>query len=421
MPHDSNPEQIIAPYEMSPAMNLGGLTAELPNGFILSLSSIRINSTSRNYTSVAAVYDSSTGEKLFERDLNDDIRMMKVLSNSEIAAVNETNQVLVINIENKISFTVSDTNNKILFLDTTSKNQLLTLHDDFILRIWDIKNRQCITTCPIPNTWVREMILLKDRFVITLHEDKQLVVSDLTQGSHSVLADNAHYYYTTTPNGKLVSSHTGAEGEKLRVWDIESKKCLQVCNAPSQIWGLTALSDDLVVSGHWDKPNTICLWNINTGRCLQTKETNATAFHLKKLPNSPYFIAYHYTARYTWHSYIQLWELAANNTISCINHFPQGPERDNHTFWNAEVYPNGRILSHQDTKRGEQFVEFKELDNEKLIFLKTTLPKILPHTISQLVCDYYSSSNQNLTLFNNHLNKRPHQEIEEIVSQSPTL
>jgi hypothetical protein len=222
------------------------------------------------------------------------------------------------------------------------------------------------------------------------------------------------------PNGNVVTSHVNGNNNHIKYWDIETNKCIQTCIAPSHISGLTALSDELVISGHWvvpsGSPKTICLWNINTGNCLETKAVNKSRFDLAKLPNTPYFIVYQYEAIYSWQSFIQLWELNDNNQMVYKNHFPS--VRGYHYFYKAKIVSSGRFLSHRDGDGGDQLVEFAEIkaDRERLELIKENVAAVLyPKELCELVCDYYSSSSTVSTLFNNS-KKRKFQKRNELES-----
>jgi small GTP-binding protein len=70
---------------------------------------------------------------------------------------------------------------------------------------------------------------------------------------------------------------SGADDHTLRLWDVETARCLQVFKGHTKtVWSVALSSDQrLAISGSGD--NSVRLWEVETGRCLQVLEGHTAA------------------------------------------------------------------------------------------------------------------------------------------------
>src|ERR1700749_3755396 len=75
------------------------------------------------------------------------------------------------------------------------------------------------------------------------------------------------YTYAFSPDGK--HAITGSDDRKLRLWDVETGRCLRVFKGHwAPVWSVAwSVEQRRALSGAGD--NTVLLWDVETGRCLR--------------------------------------------------------------------------------------------------------------------------------------------------------
>ena len=125
---------------------------------------------------------------------------------------------------------------------------------DNTLRLWDLANRQCIHTLKGHTGGVKALAITPDgRYALSA------AGKPISRGLRVV---------STETGQELVLPFVPQE-HALRLWDLDTGKCLRVF-ASQTSWILTlAITPDgrFALSGHPDK--TLRLWDLGSGRCLR--------------------------------------------------------------------------------------------------------------------------------------------------------
>ena len=96
-------------------------------------------------------------------------------------------------------------------------------------------------------------------------EKSRLELVGTLQG-HSCIVNSVSF----SPDGTKVAS--GSNDNTVKLWDVTSGECLQTLEGHSHYVNGVSFSPDgtKVASGSWDK--AVKLWDVTSGQCLQTLE-----------------------------------------------------------------------------------------------------------------------------------------------------
>jgi len=145
--------------------------------------------------------------------------------------------------------------------------------DDGTVKLWELDgdNTSLIKEIKDQGGWVRAVVFLSDRQIITAVQDKSIKIIDLASGKvvktlngHTNLINNL----AIAPASDLLVS--GSYDNNLNLWQISTGKLLRSLKGHTdKIWGV-AISPDgkQVVSASRDK--TLKVWNVKTGEELKT-------------------------------------------------------------------------------------------------------------------------------------------------------
>ena len=155
---------------------------------------------------------------------------------------------------------------------------------DQSLRVWDLETGECRNILAGHTHSVNTVAITPDGCrAVSGGEDNTLRVWDLETGKCiNILAGHTQSVYTVaiTPDGRRVMSGSatdqsllvclmrGSEEKNLRVWDLETGKCINILAGHTQSVYTVAITPDghRTVSGSKDK--TLRLWNLETGECI---------------------------------------------------------------------------------------------------------------------------------------------------------
>jgi WD40 repeat protein len=145
--------------------------------------------------------------------------------------------------------------------------------DDGTVKLWELEgdNPNSIKEIKDQGGWVRAVVFLSDRQIITAGQDKNIKIIDIASGKvvktlsgHTNLINNL----AIAPASDLLVS--GSYDNTVNLWQISTGKLLRSQTGHTdKIWGL-AISPDgkQVVSASRDK--TVKIWDVKTGENLKT-------------------------------------------------------------------------------------------------------------------------------------------------------
>ena len=150
-------------------------------------------------------------------------------------------------------------------------------------------------------------------FLCSARDDCTLRVWTLLDGGSlkALLEGHTHHVYTCafSPQSNLIAS--GGYDESVRIWDVQSRKCIRVLPAHSDpVTGVAfSLDGTLIVSCSFD--GLIRIWDTATGQCLKSliDETNVPVSYVSFSPNSQFILAS------SLNSEIKLWSYATGKAL----------------------------------------------------------------------------------------------------------
>lgn len=145
--------------------------------------------------------------------------------------------------------------------------------DDGTVKLWELEgdNTNPIQEIKDQGGWVRAVVFLSDRQIITAGQDKNIKVIDIASGKvvktlsgHTNLINNL----AIAPASDLLVS--GSYDNTVNIWQISTGKLLRSQTGHTdKIWGLAISPDGTqVVSASRDK--TVKIWDVKTGENLKT-------------------------------------------------------------------------------------------------------------------------------------------------------
>ncbi|MBD2194625.1 MULTISPECIES: WD40 domain-containing protein [Calothrix] len=178
--------------------------------------------------------------------------------------------------------TLSGHSNRVIFIAFTANGEtLVSGSEDQTVRVWDVLTGECLRVLKIPINWVLAIALSPDGQTLATGSDRTTVKFwDLVSGDCiSTIPDYQSHVWTVAFSSDGKTLVTGSEDTTVKVWDVATGKCLQTLSEDgdlstgdrpaSRIW-LVALHPDNQTLLSINENQTIRLWDINSGKCLRT-------------------------------------------------------------------------------------------------------------------------------------------------------
>jgi WD40 repeat protein/tRNA A-37 threonylcarbamoyl transferase component Bud32 len=202
---------------------------------------------------------------------------------------------------------------------------------DTTLKLWDMNRQQCLATLKGHKSSVSALAVLPDGRVVSGSWDNTLKLWDMKQ-SQCLATLQGHKSIVSAlavlPDGRVVS---GSGDKTLKLWDMNQSQCIATLQGHERyVSALAVLRDGRVVSGAWDK--ALELWDMKQSQCiatLQGHESNVSA--LAVLPDGRMVSG---SADYT----LKLWDMKQEKCIVTL----KGHENN---VTALTVLSDGRVVS----------------------------------------------------------------------------
>ena len=134
---------------------------------------------------------------------------------------------------------------------------------------------------------------------------------------------------TISPDGKYIVS--GSDDETIKIWDIKTGECLNTLEGQNRVKSVTISPDGkYIVSGSIDK--TIKIWDIKTAECLNTLEGHSSYVESVTIsPDGKYIVSG------SSDKTIKIWDI---KTGECLNTL------EGHSYWvnSVTISPDGKYI-----------------------------------------------------------------------------
>ncbi len=136
------------------------------------------------------------------------------------------------------------------------------------IRVWCVRDRQCLLTCSGHTNWVRAIKFSPDgRYLASSSDDRTLKIWDLQDGiCLQTIGDGIHSLgFSFSPDGRYIAS--GSVNHTIYYWEVQTGICLREFNG-HQDWSIDVKfhpEGHQIISGSAD--HTIRVWDVATGNC----------------------------------------------------------------------------------------------------------------------------------------------------------
>jgi len=206
--------------------------------------------------------------QVFKIENLNSVEILLNLSDSRIAIAGHYDSLAICDIKNnKLINTQSRCYGKVIALAELSDKNIISSHEYGRINIWDYNTGNLIKTFGIDNESIRCMKLLSDTNIITGGLDNSIKIWDIQTGKCiKILQGHNHGVISieTFKDRKVIAS--GSYDKAIRLWDYDGN-CKKVLEGHTgAILHTIALSDNMLLSSAWD--GTLRVWDIDSGKCI---------------------------------------------------------------------------------------------------------------------------------------------------------
>lgn len=136
------------------------------------------------------------------------------------------------------------------------------------IRVWCVRDGQCLLTCSGHTNWVRAIKFSPDgRYLASSSDDRTLKIWDLQEGiCLQTIGDGIHSLgFSFSPDGRYIAS--GSVNQIIYYWDLQTGTCVREF-VGHQDWSIDVKfhpQGHQIISGGADR--TVRVWDVATGKC----------------------------------------------------------------------------------------------------------------------------------------------------------
>jgi WD40 repeat protein/DNA-binding Xre family transcriptional regulator len=175
--------------------------------------------------------------------------------------------------------------NRVIFVAFSANGKILvSAGEDQTIRVWDVDTGQCLRILTTHINWVQSIALSPDgQTLVTASDGTTVQFWNVVSGEcMRTLPDHNSYVWAVALNSDGTTLATGSEDKTVKLWDVLTGECLQILHGhsdspkgdsfASRVWLVLFHPDGQTLVSASDNQTTLKLWDIQTGKCLRTLE-----------------------------------------------------------------------------------------------------------------------------------------------------
>jgi small GTP-binding protein len=149
---------------------------------------------------------------------------------------------------------------------------------DDSLRVWDWKESRLVLTKELDDCWPQEVVPLRDGTTLLFGGllgatgTTNLAQLDIRSGDLAWELNNQEGVLSVAVGPDEAHALTGSQQGNLRLWDIQTGKCVFILNGHSSSVGSVKIAPDGRHAASGSQDNTVKIWDLEAGICLGTLE-----------------------------------------------------------------------------------------------------------------------------------------------------
>jgi WD domain, G-beta repeat len=170
-----------------------------------------------------------------------------------------------------INCAFTQTFNSVLSIAYSPDGQILAASDSSgEIRLWNVRDGQCLLTCSGHTNWVRAIKFSPDgQYLASTSDDRTLKIWDLSAGiCVQTIGEGIHSLgFSFSPDGRYLAS--GSTSHTIYYWDLQTGVCVKEFTG-HQDWSIDVKfhpDGNQLISASAD--HTVRIWNIQNGQCRQ--------------------------------------------------------------------------------------------------------------------------------------------------------
>ena len=136
-----------------------------------------------------------------------------------------------------------------------------------------------------------------------------------------------------SPDGTMIAS--GSKDDTVKLWDMESGKCINTFEGHKSGVTSVAFSPDGTMIASGSKDDTVKLWDMESGKCINTFEGHKANVRSVAFSPKGTIIASGSSAR-NYDGEVKLWDVYSGNCLNTIKH--------QHHVMSVAFSPNGKVI-----------------------------------------------------------------------------